>query len=208
MGKVEDWTLRQLNRDVVTLVLIAWQHGIAAKMAVVDRCDPIGFDMRVMDTSGSQQHLRVHYSGQRATSEAVKAEILALRSRASFPRLPWTFVTCVSVVMWVLMISAWLHLHDVHVLEQRVARFVGLHKEDVPASRVFLGYATLAILGANLVEALAVAYLARSRFFFGKKQTGAWFLLTVVAGYPVAQTMIQLKHIQAQSLLRDLSKAD
>ena len=66
--------------------------------------------------------------------------------------------------------------------EERVARFVGLHEEDVPSSKEFLGWCTFAVLAANAVEGLAAVYLARTKFLFSRRNCLGWFLLSLVAG--------------------------
>lgn len=205
---MEEWTVRQLNKDVVTLILIAWERGISnAKVGVVDRADPCGFDMRTVGPSGAAVTLRIDYAKPPCkTAKQVKDEILALRETASRPRLPFGPLLILTAVMWILLASAWLHKHDVHVLEQRFAKVIGLHKEDVPPSKTFLAYATLAILGTNLLEAIAVFFVTRHRLSFSSKRSLQWFFLTLLAGYPVAHKIVDLKQSQAQAAVRSYRK--
>ena len=50
---VDEWTVKHLNNDLILMVLIAWEQGVGgANMAIVDRADACGFDMRCLDARG------------------------------------------------------------------------------------------------------------------------------------------------------------
>mmetsp|Transcript_1800 Transcript_1800/g.6050 ORF Transcript_1800/g.6050 Transcript_1800/m.6050 type:complete len:232 (+) Transcript_1800:52-747(+) len=199
---LEQWTVRRLNEDAVTLLVLAWAHGCpGAKMALIDRADSIGLDLRAVNALGRQVRLRVAFEAPCTTKEAVTRAVMALREQASRPRVPWSSpVAYVVFATWVVLVAAWLHLHDVHVLEKRLARLVGLHKEDIPPSREFLGWITLAIVGTNVVEAIAVGVCVKRRFRFSNAAAFQWFLFTVVGGYPIAQRCVELKNAQVSAV--------
>lgn len=205
---VDEWTVKHLNNDVITMVIVAWEQGVTgASMAVVDRADACGFDMRCLDTSGRAQHRRVTFrSAPCATVDAVRRELAEMRERASRPRVPFTLMTLFVAFMWAVLIFSWFHKHGVHVLEERVARFVGLHEEDVPSSKEFLTYATLAVFAANSIEGAAVVFLARKRFAFSWKNCFGWFAVTLFLGYPVAQKMLELKQARSRALMASYRK--
>ena len=205
---VDEWVVKNLNNDVVTMVILSWELGVKnAQLAVVDRADACGFDMRCLDASGRAKHQRVTYRTAPCTTlAAVKREIAELRERASRPRMPLTLMTGFVGVMWSILVFAWFHRHGVHVLEERVARFLGLHAEDVPSSKEFLTYCTLAVVAANAVEGAAVVFLARKRFLFSWKNCAGWFAMALVMGYPVAQKMLDLKQARSRALMAAYKK--
>jgi hypothetical protein len=210
---VDEWVVKNLNNDIVTLVILSWELGVTnASMAVVDRADACGFDMRCLNNRGQAVHHRVTYRNAPCTTvDAVKKELAELRERASRPRFPVTPMTAFVVVMWAVLIFAWGHKHGVHVLEERVARWAGLHEEDVPSSKEFLTYCTLGVLAANAVEGAAVVFLARKRFAFSWRSCAGWFGMALVAGYPVAQKMLDLKSARSRALMtayRKMQKGD
>ena len=181
---VAEWTVFNLNNDLITMIIIAWDAGVTgANMAIVDRADACGFDMRAVDRHGRSQHRRITFrSAPCATVEKVRRELADLRERAARPRLAVSPSLFASLFAWCVLAFAWGHTHGVHVLEERVARFVGLHEEDVPSSKEFLGWCTFAVLAANAVEGLAAVYLARTKFLFSRRNCLGWFLLSLVAG--------------------------
>lgn len=134
--------MKHLNNDLILMVLIAWEQGVGgATMCIVDRADACGFDMRCLDARGRSTHVRVAFrSAPCATQAAVRKELAALRERSARPRLPLTPVTFLVAVMWSVLAFAWCHRHGVHVLEERAARFLGLHESDVPSSKEFLAF--------------------------------------------------------------------
>ena len=205
---VDEWTVKHLNNDVITMVIVAWEQGVTgASMAVVDRADACGFDMRCLDARGRSEHRRVTFaSAPCATQSRVRAELAALRERSARPRVPLTPITLVVSVMWSVLAFAWCHRHGVHVLEERAARFLGLHESDVPSSKEFLSYCTLAIVAANAVEGAAVVFLARKRFGFSWRNCAGWFAAALVAGYPVAQKMLELKQARSRALMHAYRK--
>ena len=229
---VAEWTVFNLNNDLITMIIIAWDAGVTgANMAIVDRADACGFDMRAVDRHGRSQHRRITFrSAPCATVEKVRRELADLRERAARPRLAVSPSLFASLFAWCVLAFAWGHTHGVHVLEERVARFVGLHEEDVPSSKEFLGWCTFAVLAANAVEGLAAVYLARTKFLFSRRNCLGWFLLSLVAGraahrevffparrrrgtptprsvsaqvagYPVAQAMLELKQARSRAFM-------
>ena len=200
---VDEWTVKHLNNDLILMVLIAWEQGVGgANMAIVDRADACGFDMRCLDARGRATHVRVPFaSAPCATQGAVRRELASMRERAARPRLPLTPIAALVCVMWAVLGFAWCHRHGVHVLEETVARKLGLHEEDVPSSKEFLTYCTLAILAANAIEGAAVVFLARRRFAFSTRNCVGWFLAALLAGYPVAQKMLELKQARSRALI-------
>ena len=198
---LERWTVRSLNEDAVTLLVLAWRHGCpSAKMAIADRADSVGLDLRAVDDMGRQVRLRVAYDKACGSKETIKHQVLGLREAASRPRVPWrSFTLWVVVAMWSLLVAAWLHLHDVHVLEKRLARLVGLHKEDLPSSKEFLFWVTAGILGTNLLEAIACAIFLRRSFRFSKVATVQWFFMILFGGYPIASRVVELKQARSHS---------
>lgn len=206
---LEEWTVWAVNQDSVTMVLLAWAHGCpSAKMAIVDRADSCGLEMRAVDGLGRHVRFRVQYKTACHSKETIKAEILELREKTSRPRILWSSpMIWLVLAMWTLLIAAWLHKHDVHVLEKRLARLIGLHKDDIPPSRELLGYVTLAIVGTNLLEASAVAWYLKTKFRFSAASSARWFFTTLLLGYPVAQRVVDLKAARSFGL-RSSVKSD
>ena len=200
---VAEWTVFNLHNDLITMIVLAWDAGVTgANMAVVDRADACGFDMRAVDRHGRSQHRRITFrSAPCTTVQEVRSELVELRERAARPRLSVSPSLFASLFAWCVRAFAWAHTHGVHVLEERVARFVGLHEEDVPSSKEFLAYCTGAVLVANAVEGLAAVYLARAKFLFSRRNCAGWFLLSLIAGYPVAQCMLELKQARSRAFM-------
>ena len=78
---VDEWVVKNLNNDIVTLVILSWELGVTnASMAVVDRADACGFDMRCLNNRGQAVHHRVTYRNAPCTTvDAVKRELAELR---------------------------------------------------------------------------------------------------------------------------------
>ena len=69
-----------MNNDLITMIIIAWDAGVTgANMAIVDRADACGFDMRAVDRHGRSQHRRITFrSAPCATVEKVRRELADL----------------------------------------------------------------------------------------------------------------------------------
>ncbi|KAJ1462383.1 hypothetical protein M885DRAFT_505186 [Pelagophyceae sp. CCMP2097] len=190
---VFEWAVRSVNGDPLTLILLAWSCGeTSASMAIVDRADSSGLDMRCLNSYGAAKHHRVSFEHECTSKAQVSRQILDMRERGARPRLAFGFLTVFVGLMWSFLAFAWCHLHGVHVLEERIARAVGMHAEDVPPSKQFMRLATAAIVCANAVEAAAVARIA-FKLQFSRRNVIGWAFLTLFAGYPAAHKMLDLK---------------
>ena len=175
-----------------TLLLYAWHNGENdASMCMLHTLNRFGFEMRCLKGGGDMTEIHVSFPKPLDTVNEVDDELRRLRAKHSGCRVPlasWTM--WLILAMWTCIFTLLYEVHAIGAAE--VTHLLRIPSAHAPSKEVMY-FGCAGIMFANLLEALAVGYMARKRLQLPDRAVADWFLKTLAFGYPLAGRMLELK---------------
>lgn len=194
---------KQLNENhAASILMFAWYHGgyTDATLAIIRQIDSFGFDLRCLLANQDAAEVHITFSKPANNADDVNQEFVRLRREAAFPHRPPGMLPIAMIFMWIAIVCIYIEAPDGDGDHRGRDEWFGL-REHVP-SRPAVAIGAACIFLSNLLTAGAVAYIAHRRLRLHVEAVVAWFLLTIVLGYPMAQQALALKRISGQAKLK------